>query len=61
MLIARHHENGKIWFEEYHPKPLDPRRLQSAMFTDRADLWRKPAKRLKPIPPQQLTMLQVRP
>lgn len=58
---AQYDQNGNIYLEEYNYK-TDTSRLQSCMFKDRADLWHKsPRKKLKPIPSEQLTMLQIRP
>ena len=50
-------DDGKIYFQEAKRKPLDLRKFQSAMFTDRPDLWRKPLrKRRKPPPHNQVPM-----
>jgi len=47
---------GNVFFDEAKHKPLDLRRFQSAMFTDRPDLWRKPPKKHKPAPTEQMIM-----
>lgn len=49
--------DGKIEFYEVKTKPLDPRRLQSAMFMDRPDLWIKPRRNgQRRTPKEQLRM-----
>lgn len=40
MLEAKFDKSGVIWLSPKQRKPLDARRLQSAMFMDRPDLWR---------------------
>jgi hypothetical protein len=49
-------EKGRISFPEIKPKPPDVRHLQGAMFLDRPDLWRRPAKKVpkskRPLPNQ---------
>jgi|GEM_PF-1527894 len=47
---------GSIFFEEAKHRPLDLRRFQSAMFTDRPDLWRKPQRNHKAAPAEQFIM-----
>ena len=42
MLEGKFDGEGVIWFKEKKRKPFDARKLQSAMFMDRPDLWTKP-------------------
>jgi len=44
MLRSEFNQEGEVEFSEVKGKLLDPRRLQAAMFMDRPDLWRKPAR-----------------
>ena len=60
MQSSTYDDKGVIFFEEFHPKPFDTRKLQSGMFADRPDLWRKPARKQKPVPQEQLQLLRVR-
>lgn len=56
MLMAKHDLNGVIYFEEYHPKPFDMKRLQAGMFIDRPDLWKKKPRRPRRVSPDQIPM-----
>jgi len=60
MQSAQYDDKGNIYFEEYHSKPFNLKRLQAGMFADRPDLWRKPARKQKQTPPEQLQLLKVR-
>lgn len=54
MLKGEFDADGKVEFYEVKNKPLDMRRLQSAMFMDRPDLWKKPGRNgHKRIPQEQ--------
>ena len=48
MQEASFDTSGKVTFAEQKRKPLDPTRLQAAMFSDRPDLWRKVKKAQAP-------------
>lgn len=47
--------DGVIHYAPANPPGPDPRKLQGAMFLDRADLWppTKPRRKAKPPPPTQ--------
>lgn len=48
---------GTITFTEKKKQGLKPERLQSGMFMDRPDLWKRLSKRrLRSIPPEQSKM-----
>jgi hypothetical protein len=50
-------KDDKIYFSEVKPKPFRPERLQSAMFCDRPDLWKKlPSKKVKPVSKDQASL-----
>ena len=58
MLEGKFDKTGALYFEEAKRKPFDARRLQAAMFMDRPDLWKAPArKRRKAAPPEQQPLL----
>ena len=58
MQEAKFDETSQVWFTEKKPKPFDTRRLQSAMFMDRPDLWQKPRRNgHKRVPPEQLKLV----
>ena len=58
MLKGEFNHDGKLEFYEVSRKPPDLRHLQSAMFIDRPDLWRKPKRNnSKPLPPEQIILL----
>ncbi len=50
-------KDDKIYFSPVKPKPFRPERLQSAMFCDRPDLWKKlPSKKAKPVSKDQASL-----
>ena len=53
MLASEFTQDGKIEFFDLPRKPLNLRNLQSAMFADRADLWRKPGRKGRKLPPPE--------
>jgi hypothetical protein len=59
-MLGQFDEQG-AYFAEHKPKPMDARRLQAGMFMDRPDLWRRPPKKVKPIPDDQLPLLPAEP
>lgn len=59
-LSASFDHTASVTWQEHHRKPLDPQRLQAAMFTDRPDLWptaRPRRRRPAPVPPAQYPLL----
>jgi len=57
MLESKFDDSSVIWFAEKKRKPLDPTRLQSAMFMDRPDLWKPTTHRHpKRVPPEQIEL-----
>jgi len=58
MQIGEFNMDGAVEFYTVKPKEFDTRRLQSAMFSDRPDLWKKPKKaRARHTPPEQQKLL----
>lgn len=45
--------DGKIEFVTVNKKAADPTRLQAGMFMDRPDLWKKPSKKRRRVPPPE--------
>jgi len=57
MLKSEFNQDCELEFFEVKRKPPDLRYLQSAMFTDRPDLWRKPKRNSRPLPPPEQIIL----
>jgi len=50
-------EKGAIIWQEADIKPFDCRKLQAGMFMDRPDLWRKSARKPRPVAPEQMALI----
>ena len=59
---AQFDQSSTIIFQEVKRKPLNMTRLQSGMFADRPDLWKKkPVKSKYRLPTEQLPLFAVLP
>jgi hypothetical protein len=59
MMVGSFGVDGQPVFYVAQSKTRDYTRLQSAMFTDRPDLWRKPpARRRRRVPPEQQPLFE---